>query len=692
MENDKVLAMLLSTGWFAGGAVLYYIISLHKVYILWFVQPRIANNTEGEEQKPFKHFYPRFFGAIRNRPQIFRFTIRYLFRYKAAEWVMLDDKSVKRRIKWLEGLTKFLKPYLIISFIFIFLNLWIRSHFAYQALSITLGEIQELVNQISQLEWLTAMAEHKSIVLLIYGLLCIIIPFLYERAEQTEKIKNYFRHFLIYLSVFINVSFFATGVGAYLEGQQQELSRLGIEIIKIHEQIYLKANQMIVIKQVADYQKAKETYYKQAADHLDKQITTAAQRTDLDSLLQKKLLESLRHLALQLKTNLISPVADEDIPAFNTNVNDGALYTHQLLENKNDYDPADEVNHFYQEKVKPEKPNAVYEAYFENKSTWNKQEGTRILDELKAIDAAANKKASPFMDKLKRFADTFISFGLELATDKGFSLSKSDVAEPIKSFIGWIMDEGLKDCLVDGTVNLLTAVKQHAKATKEMLRTACSSKQKNEFVPGNIQQTDDQFVQNQIADADRQQAEINKKGQVARAKQEREERLYQAYEHQVDQIAEKIRTEIESKPLDAPTPDQVYQYLKKKHATSEFLETVRERYGDNYGFTYGSQLKQTLQTIISQQNSDTRNLIATRLESYLVPGIGNMTQDQYLKTLEGNYRFIRQQRTVGSAFKTIRDQNNWSYSEFSLNFGGICPCCGLPLSFPVCGCKVAAAL
>ncbi|WP_278008983.1 hypothetical protein [Flavobacterium gyeonganense] len=193
-------------------------------------------------------------------------TFKYLFCYKEKDFLILKDeeaKPIKKRLNILDGFTTFLKPYLIFAFIWTVLEFWISRKLFYEQSKITFGKIQKLLIFIEVIPVVKFLQDNKAIIFLFYGIICVLIPFLYDREDSTKKFKKYFSQTLIYLSLLANISFFGAQTGKTTADKSKQLSELQTEIVAIHDSIYKDLVVGIEFNDLKDSLKYEDNLYKE---------------------------------------------------------------------------------------------------------------------------------------------------------------------------------------------------------------------------------------------------------------------------------------------------------------------------------------------------------------------------------------------------------------------------------------------
>ncbi len=272
---DFTKLILSGLGWFFSGIIFYFLLSLLKVHLILYVQPVLLKG--GAERVRLSAYPFRIFHIILEDPAIIKQTLDYLFRYRKERFTISGTKEVlpvKKAVNILDGFTTFLKPFIFFSVVWVFIKLWIGSKLLYAPLQVTLGGIQQLLDKISGLSFLQYINNNKGFVFFLYALICIAIPYLFDREEKTKRVKRYFTYFLAYFSIIGSISFFGSSAGGKIKGTATELRQLRSEITDIHDDIYSQVTTAVILENTAtalltEDSVLKDLYQQTLAEHRD---------------------------------------------------------------------------------------------------------------------------------------------------------------------------------------------------------------------------------------------------------------------------------------------------------------------------------------------------------------------------------------------------------------------------------------
>ncbi|MBA4851322.1 hypothetical protein [Emticicia sp. BO119] len=235
------------------GILMYLLLSSLKVYQIRYLQ-KVNSETISAEDYP---------GILSDKSQtadnFLKYLITYLFKYKADEWKVDDkiegNKRIKRNVTILDGFITFLKPYLVVSFIWYFLQAWAENKLFYNELTITLGEIQVLLTWIQNHFYIKTLNSNRYLIFVLLAIICMLIPWLYDKDVKVKKVKKHFTNSLVYLSILGSISFFGAKTGNFVAEKSDKLKKLAFEIEAIHDNIYVNVAKAVLI---SDFQESIE--------------------------------------------------------------------------------------------------------------------------------------------------------------------------------------------------------------------------------------------------------------------------------------------------------------------------------------------------------------------------------------------------------------------------------------------------
>jgi hypothetical protein len=178
-------------------------------------------------------------------------TYFFLFIFKRNTWIPIYYEGYKKPtflLRLVDGMRLFLKPYLIIGFIWYFIQVVVFWRFDYDPVQITLGHAQLLINFIDKLPFVNFLSHHDKTAFVIIGLSFLYIPFLYDYRVKLKTFKDYAGSFLVYLSIVSSISLFGASTGKVTSARHERLSKLDLTIHAIHDSIFLKLAEQIIEK------------------------------------------------------------------------------------------------------------------------------------------------------------------------------------------------------------------------------------------------------------------------------------------------------------------------------------------------------------------------------------------------------------------------------------------------------------
>lgn len=453
MKSDLTHLVLINPIWLLAGLLIYFILSLIKVHIIWDIQPKIYNNPNGESI--FKDYFKHFFQSLFKGKRLVKATFRYLFHHKEKDFLLLKDeqaKSIKKRLNILDGFTTFLKPYLIFALIWTVLEFWISRKLLYDESKIAFGEIQRLLTFIEEISFVKFLQSNKGIIFLLYGIICVLIPFLYDKEDSTKKLKKYFSRTLIYLSLLANISFFGVQTGKTTADKSKELSDLQTEITAIHDSIYKELVVGIELNDIKDSLKSDDDFYKKEISRFDS-LTRAANNLQIDSSLKMDLQAELakHHAEIESSSTVEnSPATDND-----PHPNGGPQ------------SPSSYFSNYYKTNFNSSSTYSNYAEYMGDKSSWNKETGKTILGEVKNIVREEGTATTAFETKLEKVLGYLFDYGFDASITEVFNDLLIGAHKTLKKVVSTILSENYKKTVIEKAIKILNFIKPNTKTAKE---------------------------------------------------------------------------------------------------------------------------------------------------------------------------------------------------------------------------------
>lgn len=446
MSMDFTKLILSGLGWFFTGILFYFLLSLLKVHQILYVQPALLKGTG---QRIRLSAYPmRLFTIIVEEPAIIKQTLGYLFRYRQENFTISKAKEVipvKKAVNILDGFTTFLKPFIFFSIVWVFLKLWIGSKLLYAPLQVTLGGIQQLLDKISGLSFLQYINNHKGFVFFFYAIICIAIPYLFDREEKTKRVKRYFTYFLAYLSIIGSISFFGSSAGGKIKGTATELRQLRSEITEIHDHIYRQVTTAVILENTA------EPILKE------------------DSVLQELYQQAIAG-SLELFHDSISLYNNKNFFQYDSLVTNMRKWKalHLLEEADLSYPPGVIVTHpsssveYMINRQRSGSSASFNDGYLIQPETWNKEKGLIILETVKQQFPEPNEAK---IDKCRLVLKRLVEAGFDLGLTESINLFfKSKLAglltitnhKTLSKYVTLVFSEQFKEKVTEIVLNALS--------------------------------------------------------------------------------------------------------------------------------------------------------------------------------------------------------------------------------------------
>ena len=642
MEKDTLLILFSSLNWLISGLVIYYLLTVVKVHLFRYLPMRLYN-YQGTLNRPFKNYFKALFQDSISKLDIYQSSFRYIFKYKESEWRQPEIKQIKIALNILDGFTTFLKPYIILSILWAFFKLWFESHFLYRELQITLFEIQQFNSSLSQYSLLTFLANNSAYVILFYSAVCILIPFFYLKREITNRVKNYFSLLLICLSIITNLSFFGSKAGYRILSEQKEIMDIEFKIAETHNEIYKISATQIIIN---DFDKEIEGYQNVFDDEQEGFEFIDSSKITLSDNYRSELF----HILNRLKENLNSKYSIPSPPAISTN-NEYKNPTEGFYKSSTEY--------FYSENFKQATSSNVKtdNGYFTSKKNWNYEQGQRILSELKKSNEVINEESIP-KKKIISWIEACFEFGIDQSLEACIGYFGAENQLVIKEFLGIVLSENYKEPLASRIAIFLSSISNEIGQKLTIPKTTYPIPKlfSRTIIADEFNESKEKFNSSKKEIIKRQEDEIKAKIKEEKlfAKQQAKIKIQQEKEYRADQ-----------------------RLIKENEALSKKIEQRLHTLKFNPNLNQYDEIR-TLNS--SKIDAHIKNQIISFMTNQ-----GNKSNYEYNNELKLYYEFLKNNGNTSSIL------NRLAYGSINTNPNlkiGICPCCGLPLVFPKCLCRL----
>ncbi|MDR3715189.1 MAG: hypothetical protein P4L51_20440 [Puia sp.] len=595
-----------------------------------------------------------------------------------------------------------MKPYLIAALLFCVLRVWIATRVFYAPLTITLGEIQEKLSFIHSIPFVVWLTKHKALILLGYSILAVLLIAQAGMEAKAKKFKKYFSISLVWLSIFTNVSFFAAGIAGSVIHTRQELSQLQLEIVEIHNKIFVDAAVAVAIRPVDDYLSQVETVYNREAARID-EISQKQGNPSLDSSIVNPLIFDLARLVSQLRSeNTLSVFSFDPFPPADnawradklitvSPTDEAATTSTEAADNNSDGSPPAPEPHLkhavapeeaflanYSKTIKEDQVDPAFESYFLHKTDWNKQEGTATLEQVDAVEAAAANTGNVTATKTKKILELLFSFGLDAGLDQLYEIFHIDPPKIFKKIASLVLEAGYKECAVGATVKLLGHIRKKIPLGKSF--TADCEMQHSivgEDGPA-LQQEDDDYVKNELQQMDvrktvwqenMKKIEAEQKEAAAQAAkdlaaQKENERRMAKFHQKYGALEQKIREEIEAKDMGVPfdISRRMAAYIQQNRSNIYGKLAWRQILASPF-YDRTLTLEENISRMVNGDDQITKSKVNRQLEDYFVPAIPVGSLKDYHNLLEGNYDLVRSQGSIKDIVNTVKTRDGISDAE-----------------------------
>jgi hypothetical protein len=691
------------------------------VYIRARIQANLLNRTL-DETKPFSGFFKGFLYALFTEGGLHKQTFLFLLNYKKKDWPEIDNTPINNALKYLTALTTFLKPYMLVALIFWVLRIWIDSHFLYNPLQITLGEIQQKLFFIRSFTWMESFIHYKPVWFAVIGVTLIGLMSIAKSEKFQKKIKKSYSYGFALLSILLNVSFFGMGAAGPVSQQHTKLISLKIEIIKVHNQIYTNATEAVIAPLIDHYFEDAHTFYDVESNQLEKDASLSNAASYDSAVITPYFTDiALRIEAYKFEYSLdfcggdqlppsdkayltdpILPTSGEswDAASYKTDAGSGLEVDPgfgAIQFSKGTRPPATVIHEEYQQHFEKSEPVEDYDAYVGNKDNWNLTRGRNILADIKMVrDSVVSTSKLP-ASKMEQLLALSISCFVEIGVDKLFDIMDLKPLKFLKKMTSSWADVYTKDCIVKATVTLIGKVSGFFK--KGTPAAICDVAILSEKDKQDIRQNDKQWLTDRKSALERSNQQLIAANNRLK-EQAREERRRQAAEEenrlarireahrQFAGLERQIKDLIHSKSLGIPYKysDRATDYLRNNSQDSRIWNDAIDRMTNNDTYDPSLSMRDNIEATLAAIQAAEQRRIREQLKQYLVPAEPVGTVAEYGLLLQRNYDLVARSGTLADISKAVSNRDNPGGAGRVI--AAVCGCCGLPLTFPVCSCRL----
>lgn len=440
--KDIMLSTLSSTPFFVIIALLYMLLTLCKVNLLTVIQPKVLSALV-DADNPLRNFPANFLRSLLTDGNQYKLAALYVLRYKKSDWPVIDNRKIKSRINFLNGLTRFISPYLLTAFLWIIINLLKNVNFAYDPLSITLGEVQTKLNYIESQPWIKWMRESSGLFMLLWGLLCVAVPILLKRNEFVERSKYWWKFIIGLLLIGANVSFFGAASATYLSSEQTKLRKIETIITNIHDDIFVHAAAIIIQGDLGQKFDSLEFVYRKQIDDARKNFDNGNRDIQFTNTVKKSFDDTVNSVFAHLRARYlldealahypdpppfiyhITPLGPDD-PSYPSIFNTKEIHERFkktsadfTFRTSSDYTAKDTRPDQNIPNDVPKKSGTISvpeESYILDKNKWNIENGYNLQQKIIEYEAATTSASS---GRLKKLAENAYEYFVDNSLEKG---------------------------------------------------------------------------------------------------------------------------------------------------------------------------------------------------------------------------------------------------------------------------------
>jgi hypothetical protein len=538
--------------WLAVGVVLYYALTVAKVFLLTKIQPAIIYGQFNKRLKAIS-IVSKFIKAFFSDSLLHKMTFAYLFGGDNEEkWKLLEIKSIKFYYGLLDALTSMLKPFMIIAIIWSILKFIYLRRIMYDEMQITLGEIQILISYLKGNTFVNWFETWKWLIFIGIIIMFAFLGLVKKYEENIKSAKSIISMCFTVLGILGGLSFFGDNLGKTVNAKLNGLRELDFKVRDIHENIYHTVAQAIVYQDLA--QAVSEDIInrkKELARHdsLSKQASKVITDVELHTRLANVISARKDKLA---EENVFT--VDFDGPHLSKvkTINDHVFSEHM----SSYFKKLNSTNNTYNDRAN----------YWENSDNWNKKTGLKYEESANNLRRKAWPVGSAVSENISASVFNIIDFALDEFL--GFIVKRTAIEklELPKAISSYVIIEKCKECFAPKIAEAILSLGNPAIALAKIKNFACFKRQGDSKVRDHkLRLETDRFYNRELAVYKSEQLKIDANQKIDDMIKSKIERITadfvpnnsQMYDEFTGKVIEKYKQEIRFDKL----PDERYKQI-----------------------------------------------------------------------------------------------------------------------------------
>lgn len=450
-----------SSVWLFLGALLYYILSSAKVFLLVKIQPQLFHSHVEAPKLTVRELCPQYINHFFRNGLLHHYTVNYLINKGGkGAWKLIGDKKINFYYSFLNAITVMLKPFLLIAIAWAILKFLIWKRIAYNELQITLGQIQTTIAYLNSLTVIDFIDHYKAWFFIFIVIVCGLLGIMKKLEKKISRSKSIIYSGFTILSILAGLTFFGSDLSNTKDNTLRKYRELDLEVKKIHENIYRNVAEVVV--------------YEDLAEAIDEDVhNNEKENQRLDSLYTKAFEIITRSEIKSELSEKFSAQKEEYMRLIDLEI---APRTHNERNSEKEFVFSDFMEDYFN--INQSNNNTASENYWSNRDNWNKLSGLKYLKSAEELESRQYFNGET-ENQIRTVAEHVVDYLSEEITNITAKFLGIETLELPKSIASFLAIEECKECFVPRIANVVKSLDNKLQAINGLRRFFCFKKQGN---------------------------------------------------------------------------------------------------------------------------------------------------------------------------------------------------------------------
>ncbi len=462
--SDITELIFKSSIWLSMGLLLYYFLSLAKVFLLVRIQPKLFH-TDKPVKLTFNNLWHLYRSSVFKDSMLHHSAINYLMgKGGKKSWKLVGNKKIDFYYNFIDAITSMLKPFIIIAIVWAILKYLILRRIAYNELQIVLGEIQLKIAYIKSLPVINVIDQYKLWLFVGIVLVCGILGMIKKWERNIKSVKTVISTLFVILSIFGGLTFFGADLGSLANNSTKKLRELDLEIKNVHENIYREIAEVIVYEDLTRAISEDVNNNEREKKRLDSLYDSAyvfITRSEIRTELVQKFKEQKDSFIQKISLHVVQKITNGFNPS---------------TDSKEKFVYSDQMNDYFRETI-PTTGTSTSNAYWKNQNNWSKGEGVHFQKSVEELKKQARSFSAETNQQVNLIVKNIVDYIGEEMINKGAEVFGIEKLELPKAIVSFLSIEKCKECFVPKIAKVISYLGIGVKDIESVKQLACFRKQ-----------------------------------------------------------------------------------------------------------------------------------------------------------------------------------------------------------------------